>query len=331
MSPTPISLIVDDPCPGLHLYYTHAVRRDPRALTGDGRPLLRTIPNAMLERFCDLADEFGLRGKFSIVPQPSCAGSINSKLEGVPTEEMHEWLALARRRVVPRFDITPEMITHDWAIDLATMQPLPENEHDWSQHQTVETLRPYIAYALGELKQAGFDATGVTSPWYFGIDVEADYARAILEAQEQVYGRHDTWYFLRSSEAADATAEVMVLETDDAGVRRSCVAVLATCGDRIWQTMDTPRTDAAYVSEVADLYLTADGEAGRIHDLITGGGQIVLCTHWQSLFSNGTMTGLNVLAEVARRVQDVLGDAVQWTKCSDIAAAAVARAEGGAD
>jgi hypothetical protein len=218
------------------------------------------------------------------------------------------------------------MITHDWAIDLATMQPRDENEHDWSQRQTVETLRPYIAFALGELKQAGFDATGVTSPWHFGIEVEAEYARAILEAEEQVYGRHDTWYFCRSSDAVDARAEVMILETDDAGVRRSCVAVLATCGDFIWQTMNTPRTDPAYISEVADLYLTADGKAGRIRDLLDGGGEIVLCTHWQSLFSNGTMTGLAVLREMARRVRENFGDALQWTKCSDLAAAAVARA-----
>ena len=134
------------------------------------------------------------------------------------------------------------MITHDWAIDLATGQPLAENEHDWSQHQTVETLRPYIACALSELKQAGFDATGVTSPWHFGIDVELAYARAILEAEQQVYGRQDTWYFLRSSDAVDATAEVMILEPEGTDARRSCVAVLATCGDFIWETMNTPRT-----------------------------------------------------------------------------------------
>ena len=316
---------MDDPCPGLHLFYFHAVRRDPRAVTDDGRPLLPTIPNAMLERFCDLADEFDLRGKFSIVPQPGAVGSINTRLEGVPEDEMHAWLDMARARVVPRFDITPEMITHDWAIDLATMQPLDENEHDWSQRQTVATLQPYIAYALGELKQAGFDANGVTSPWHFGIEVEADYARAILAAEEQVYGRHDTWYFCRSTDAVDGRAEVMLLETDGV-VRRSCVAVLATCGDRIWQTMNSPRTDAEYIGEVADLYLTADGQAGRIRDLFDGGGEIVLCTHWQSLFSNGTMTGLTVLGEVARRVRETFGEALQWTKCSDIAAAAVARA-----
>lgn len=325
MNPTPISLIVDDPCPGLHLYYFHAARRDPRALTGDGRPLLKTIPNAMLARFCDLADEFDLRGKFSIVPRPGTAGSINSQIEGVPVEGMQAWLDLARRRIVPRFDITPEMITHDWAIDLSTMHALAENEHDWSQHQTVATLQPYIAFALGELKRAGFDATGVTSPWAFGIDVERDYARAILEAEQQVHGRDDTWYFLRFSEAVDATAQVMILEAGDAGTRRSCVSVIATCGDYIWRTMDTPRTDPEYIAEVADLYLTADGQAGRIRDVLAGGGEIVLCTHWQSLFSNGTMAGLGVLAEAARRVRDVLGDAVRWTKCSDLAAAAVQR------
>jgi hypothetical protein len=325
VNPTAICLIVDDPCPGLHLYYLHAVRRDPRALTQDGRPLLRTIPNLMLQRFCEVADEFDLRGKFSIVPRPGALGSINSRIEGVPIEEMREWLDLARQRVVPRFDITPEMITHDWAIDLATLQPLAENEHEWSQRQTVETLRPYLAFALREVRQAGFYASGVTSPWAFGSEVESEYARAVLEAEEEVYGRHDAWYFLRFSDAVDAQAQVMIDEREGT-TRRTCVSVIATCNDLLWPTMDSPRTDAAYLSEVADGYLTADGKAGRIRDLLDGGGEIVLCTHWQSLFSNGTMTGLAVLAEVGRRVRDNLGDAVRWMKCSDLAAATLHRA-----
>jgi len=328
MSPVPISLIVDDPCPGLHLYYTHAARRseDGNPKTTDGRPLLPTIPNTMLERFCDLAEEFDLRGKFSIVPRPSVAGSINSRLDGVSEEALGEWLDLARRRVVPRFDITPEMITHDWALDLDTLQPLSENEHVWSKHQTTATLQPYIAFALGELKQAGFDATGVTSPWSFGVEVEADYARATLEAQEQVYGRRNTWYFLRFSEAADTRAQVMIDETDGAGRRRSCVSVIATVNDYLWPTMDSPRTDAEHLAAFADHYLTIDGRSGRLRELLDGGGDLVLCTHWQSLFSNGTLAGLGALSEVARRVRDTLGDAVRWTKCSDLAATALMRA-----
>ncbi len=328
MQPVPICLIVDDPCPGLHLYFIHAARRAPEGrdpLTADGRPLLPTMPNAMIERFCEIAEEFGIRGKFSVVPRPGVAGSINSRLEGVAPDEMKRWLDVARRRVTPQFDITPEMITHDWAIDLSTLQPLSENEHDWSQRQTVETLRPYIAFALEELRQAGFDATGVTSPWHFGEQVEAHYARAILQAQEQVYGRRDTWYFLNFRDAVDARAEVMIRETDAAGVRHSCVSVIATCHDMIWQTMDSPRTDPEYIGQIADLYLTADGTSGRIRELLDGGGDIVLCTHWQSLFSNGTMTGLQVLAKIGQRVRDALGDAVRWMKCSELAAEALRR------
>ncbi len=327
MSRAPISLIVDDPCPGIHMYYWHAARRDPAALTKDGRPLLRFIPNDFLREFIAVVEEFGLHGKFSVVPRPACAGSINSSLEGVPLAEMHEWLDLVRGRVAAHFDITPEMITHDWAVDLTTLQPLSENEHDWSQHQDEPHLREYIAFALDELKQAGFDANGVTSPWHFGCDVEDDYARAVLEAQEQVYGRSQTWFFLRSSDAPDARAEVKILEPGEGAVR-SCVHIIATCSDRFWQTMDTPRTDAEYISGVADCYLTADGRAGRMRELVDGGGEIVMCTHWQSLFANGARTGLRALAEVARRVRDVLGDRVEWTRCSEVAQNAVARARG---
>ena len=321
----PISLIVDDPCPGLHLYYTHAARRNPAALTGDGRPLLRFIPNGLLREFIAVTEEFGLRGKFSVVPQPSCAGSINSSLDGVPPDEMRGWLDLVRTRVAPCFDITPEMITHDWAIDLDTMQPLTENEHDWSQHQDQAALRRYIAYALGELKSARFDATGVTSPWAFGLEVEDSYARAVLEAEELVFGRSQTWYFLRSSDAPGTQAEVMILEPQAAGPPRSCVSVIATVGDMLWRTMDYPGADDEYIGSIADQYLTLDGTGGRIAAALADGCEIVLCTHWQSLFSNGTHAGLRALAEVARRVRETLGDRVEWLRCSELAAQAVAR------
>ena len=196
MQPVPICLIVDDPCPGLHLYFIHAARRAPEGrdpLTADGRPLLPTMPNAMIERFCEIAEEFGIRGKFSVVPRPGVAGSINSRLEGVAPDEMKRWLDVARRRVTPHFDITPEMITHDWAMDLSTLQPLSENEHDWSQRQTVETLRPYIAFALEELRQAGFRCHRKSPrPGTSASRSRPTMARAILQAQEQVYGRRDT-------------------------------------------------------------------------------------------------------------------------------------------
>ena len=71
----------------------------------------------------------------------------------------------------PLFTISPEMLTHSMAIDIKTLKALDENENEWSQHQSRETLTPYIAKALSLLKEAGFDAFGVTSPWRFGFDV----------------------------------------------------------------------------------------------------------------------------------------------------------------
>src|SRR3989442_1699458 len=65
-----------------------------------------------------------------------------------------------------------------------------------SQHQTRETLTPYLTAELEFLKEAGFDCTGVTSPWVFGIDVQDEYVASIVAAQKAVYGRNVSWYFL---------------------------------------------------------------------------------------------------------------------------------------
>lgn len=322
MPATPISLIIDDPCPGIHLYHRTIQRRETVALTRDGRPLLPFIPNDFLREFIEVAERFGLRGKFSVVPRPANLGSITSALDGVSAADLAEWLDLVRDRVAPRFDLTPEMINHDMALDLDTLTPLDEDEHAWSQHQDEASLTRYIAFALRELREAGLDANGVTSPWSFGRDAEDAYGRAVLAAQEQVYGRSQTWFFLAFSQAVDARARVSVLDRPE----RWCAHVVATCDDFIWPCIDTPRTDAAQVAEVADRYLTADGSAGRMVDLLNGGGEIVICTHWQSLFANGTRTGLRALAEVGRRVREVFGERVEWVPCSELARRAVARA-----
>ena len=325
MNRTPIALIVDDPCPGVHLYHRTVQRRNGTALTTDGRPLLPFIGNDLLHDFVALSERYGLRGKFSVVPRPALCGSINTGLDGVSDADRGEWLALVRDRVALHYDLTPEMITHDLALDLATLAPLDEDEHAWSQHQTEASLRAYIGFALRELQEAGLDATGVTSPWSFGIAVEPAYARAVLGAQEDVYGRSQTWFFLRFSQAADARAEVAVLDGPD----RWCGHVVATCDDFLWPSIDSPRDDEAFVHELADRYVTADGRTGRMVELLEGGGEIVMCTHWQSLFSNGTRVGLRALAVVAERVARLWSDRVEWQRCSALAAAAVHRALAG--
>ena len=64
MKKVPISLIVDDPAPGVAVYHYHI---NP-PFTKDGRPLVKFYPNELLYRFCDVIERNGIKGKFSVVP-----------------------------------------------------------------------------------------------------------------------------------------------------------------------------------------------------------------------------------------------------------------------
>src|SRR5690349_12270767 len=58
--PTPITLLVDDGCPLVHVYRHHWEDvHHKRPETRDGRPLEDLIPNAFLDRFCDVVERRG--------------------------------------------------------------------------------------------------------------------------------------------------------------------------------------------------------------------------------------------------------------------------------
>jgi len=313
--PAPITLLVDDSCPLVHVFRCHWEDvHQRRPLTKDGRPLIDRVPNPFLDRFCDVVERRGMAGKFSIVPAPGGLGDVVQGIAGDP-EGTRAWLDTARRRLPPRFDFTPEGITHNLAVNLATGDYYPLGESDWSQTQTRETLTPYLIRQLELLRDAGIDATGVTSPWVFGIRVEPEYVAAIVAAQRQVYGRSFSWYFLHMlHDRPDARPWIALKEGET-----TLVAIPSTVDDFWWETIDSPRTDAAYVSAVTDRMLTADGRGGKIRAVLDAGGYPVLLTHWQSLISNGLGTGLAVLDELGRRIQETLVGEVEWVSCLELA------------
>jgi len=97
------------------------------------------------------------------------------------------------------------------------------------------------------------------------------------------------------------------------------VSVWGATDDSIWQTHEIDT--AEYVlspQQLADRYLTADGSGGRLAELIGGGGPLVLVTHGQSLFSNGSALGLRTYQEVVRRMQRLWGDRIAWNKLSEL-------------
>ena len=168
--------------------------------------------------------------------------------------------------------------------------------------------------ALALLKEAGFDAFGVTSPWDFGITVEDEYVAAISNAVYEVTGKSCAWYFLRAlRDRANAKPWVAYSENG-----RTVVSIPGTTTDYIWQTIDTTESSDEYVSSIADKLITKDASGGEIIRVIESGGYPILVTHWQSLMSNGLGTGIRVLAEVANRVNSNLSDKVEWKSFEEI-------------
>jgi len=322
-SSKPIALLIDDSCPLIHVYRFHLedVHKH-KPFTNDGRRLTDLVPNSFLNRFCEVIERRGIKGKLTILPSPGGCGDVvrgvippMSRRDGIKVEREEEWAKMTREwmdivrvRLSNNFDFSPEMITHNLTLDLKTGEYIDRGEADWSQTQNRETLTPYIERALRILKEAGVKCTGVTSPWDFASKVEGEYIPSIVEAMRRVYGLTFSWYFLHLI-GDKVDAKPWVAHKDGSIL----VSIPATVDDYCWQTIDSPRTDDEFVYSAADKIVT------RTKSLLQGGGWPIWVTHWQSLWSNGLETGLKILDEAARAVDEKLN--VEWMKCMELAEA----------
>jgi hypothetical protein len=313
---TPITLLVDDSSPLVHVYRYHwADVHHKEPCTTDGRPLLDSIPNQFLDRFCDVTERWGMAGKFAIVPAPAGLGDVVHGIAGFDPQLTRDWLNTAKKRLGPRFDFTPEGLTHNLAVDLASGASLPEGESVWSQTQNREILTPYLTRELELLKAAGVNATGFTSCWTFGQKVEAEYIASIVAAQKAVYDRHYSWYFLHIWDKFPSARPYLAYAREGDVL----VAVNSTVDDYFWGAINSPRLDDEFADSIVDNYLSAYGKSGAIRRVLDAGGWPVIMTHWQSFFANGLETGLRALDRLGERVQNTLKDEVVWTSCLELA------------
>ncbi|MBE6688471.1 MAG: hypothetical protein E7588_04220 [Ruminococcaceae bacterium] len=310
MKKIPVSIIIDDPAPCVSVYHAH----HKTGFTEDGRPVIEYYDNKTMEMFCDIVEKRNIKGKFSVVPMPGNRGDIVNGIDGVEYEKVAEWLDMAKKHLAPRFAIGPEILSHNMAVDISTGKALALREDDWAKEQDRTTLTPYIAHALRLLKEVGIDSCGITSPWRTGIEVEEEYVAAISQAVYQVSGKKNAWYFLRNLRGVKNAKPWIALEEDD----RCVVSIPAIAHDRFWETIDTPRNDDEYLNSVVDKLITADGKSGEIVDIINNGSWVILITHWQSLMSNGLMTGMRALDETARRINEFYSDVLEWKSFDEI-------------
>lgn len=308
---TPISLIIDDGGPVDAMFYMHP---------GYETPWI--VPNTFTQRVAETMDRFDLRGKFTVLPMPSCLGRIDKGLQLVPQDHLDGFLKIVRERIAPRFDITPEFLTHLLAYDLKTGNYQHIFEDAWISRAPLQEIVEYFVLAFQILKNVGLPADGITSPWNSGMDVEKKYAQALAEAHWKVFGNKLSWYFLYVSEWGQprkCSIEYAAPEREQV-----VVSVPANAPDIFW-AMDLPtRAERLQlINQGIDRLAPADGRPGRIQQLIDGGYPVVLLTHWQSLYMRGSGLGLEGLTMLAERIQKVFGSSLQWVPIAEMARTAL--------
>lgn len=285
----------------------------------------REIPDAFVRRFGEWCAEHGVKGKYSIVPNPACVGWLDRELPGWSRQQLKDSLSLVRDLMVPNWDIHPEMITHTRVIDLKTGRPLPNpgpsTMENWypREKKSVDELAAYLAYALRILKNCDLPCTGVTTPGGFGNMVKPELSQAAGEALRDVYGLEIPHYFKYVHTGEESTDPILE-------------SVTGRGTDQISLTMNVPAGTGDWFGgwqganpSNGHLYSNEDATGGRMVELIKKGQPAVMLCHWPGLYSNGSHEGFEHFCKVVTSLHRRFGKVTRWMKISEMARYEAAR------
>jgi hypothetical protein len=278
----------------------------------------REIPDSFVRKFGEWCAERGVRGKYSIVPQPACVGWVDRELPGWSWKQLDASLKLVHELMVPDWDIHPEMATHTRVIDTSTGRPYPERGPDWMENwnwttgKSVDQLTDYLSYSLGILKSAGFYCEGVTTPGGFAGRVVPELAQATLRSVREVYNAPIPHYFkflyTGSQSVAPRVEYAKGLESD----APECVVSVIGCTGDWFGGWDGDEAGSP------DQFITEDLKSGRMVEVIERGEPAIMVCHWPGMYFNGTEHGFDVFKTVVDRIHRRF-DHLKWMKLSEIA------------
>ncbi len=278
----------------------------------------REIPDSFVRRFMDWCEEHGVKGKYSVVPYPACVGWLDRDLPGWSHQELVESLRLVRERIMPRWDIHPEMVTHTWVINTKTGRPYEERSArfmetwGWSEGRSVDELTDYLAYALRILKNVDLHCEGITTPGGFGSRARPQLAQATLEACRDVFRTEIPHYFrdLFTDErsVAPRVEYASGLDGDDP---KCVVSIIGCTGD--WFGGWDGTTEGS-----ADLFITPDLAKGRMVDVIGREEPAIMVCHWPGIHFNGEERGFEILKTVVQRLHARYENLI-WMNLAEIA------------
>ncbi|MCB1094984.1 MAG: twin-arginine translocation signal domain-containing protein [Verrucomicrobiae bacterium] len=284
----------------------------------------REIPDSFVRKFGEWSRDNGVKGKYSVVPCPSCVGWVDRLLPGWSSSELSASLKLVRDLMVPNWDIHPEMISHTRVIDLRTGRPFEEvsahTMENWhpAQDVTSDHLATYIALALQTLKNVDLPCEGFTTPGGFGNRVKSELSLAGAQAVRSVFNPEVPHYF-KYVETGDKSTQPRVehasgLGTDDP---QCMVNVLAGTGD--WFGGWDGVSFTGDVESSADRFITSALDSGRMVDLIRRGEPAIMLCHWPGIYCNGDERGFQIFQRAVTRLNRGYGNQIRWMKLSEIA------------
>lgn len=317
----PVSFIIDDSTCLVNLAHFcipqfHEVFPD--RYPQDWRKLPREIPDAFVREFGQWCREHGVKGKYSVVPNPACVGWLDRDLPGWSKKELDESIKLVRDFMMSDWDIHPEMVTHTWVIDTKTGRPYPERtarfqeNWGWTDGKSVDELADYLGYALRILKNVGLPCEGITTPGGFGNRVLPELAQATLQSCRDVFKTEVPHYFRHIFTDKQSVAPRVEYASGLGGSDPRCVVSIIGCtGDWFggWDGLSPGSVDRL---------ITEDLKGGRLPEVIDKGEPAILCCHWPGIYFNGERLGFNIFKETVARLHRRYDNLV-WMKLSEIA------------
>jgi hypothetical protein len=291
----------------------------PDRYTQDWRSMPHEIPDSFVRRFAEWSQREGVKGKYSIVPYPSCVGRLDREVPGWTPKELAASIALVRKEIVPNWDIHPEMVTHTRIIDLKTGHPVPQRGSQWMENwdrasgRSVDEISSYIAYALQILKNIDLHCDGFTTPGSFGKGALPELSQAAFQALRSVYAPEIPHYFrnLFDKGAESVAPRVEYAKGLNTASPQCVVSIYACTGDWTgnWDASQKPDTDR---------FITSDLSKGRMVEVIERGEPAAMLCHWTGIYHNGQEHGFKAMQEIVRRLHARFKQ-VQWTKLNDLA------------
>lgn len=320
----PVGLIIDDSTCLVNLNRFTMPQFD-QAFSGANKTYQRNwrewpheIPDAFVRKFGEWCAGAGVKGKYSIVPYPACVGRIDRMLPGWTQRELSNSIEMVRSIMMPNWDIHPEMVTHSRVIDITTGHPHTDHSlkfmenWEWTTGRSADEIAEYLAYALRILKNAGLPCEGVTTPGGFGGKALPQLAQASFQSLRDVFQTEIPHYFRHCySEGPQSVAPRVEYARDlDTAAPRCVVSIIGCTGDWTGGWDNTP-------PEGADKFISADGQSGRMVEIILRGEPALALAHWTGIWWNGQELGFQVWQEVVRRLHTRF-DNLLWMKLSEV-------------